>query len=137
MTYSEKLKDPRWQKKRLEVLQRDGFKCLDCGDGKKTLNVHHCAYVGRDPWLVPDSVLMTLCHECHENRQEMENDAHLMLGQIMAKMPHDQVQCGFSSELGCWVTELSCMVSHPIESPTIIAFDRLIDLHKATEGAGK
>jgi len=24
--YSEKLKDPRWQKKRLEVFQRDGFR---------------------------------------------------------------------------------------------------------------
>jgi len=27
LTYSEKLKDPRWQKKRLEILSRDNFTC--------------------------------------------------------------------------------------------------------------
>ena len=36
-TYKQKLKDPRWQKKRLKVLERDDWKCTrletDCGDG--------------------------------------------------------------------------------------------------------
>ena len=32
MGYSEKLKDPRWQKKRLEILERDNFRCQYCGD---------------------------------------------------------------------------------------------------------
>lgn len=27
MTYAEKLKDPRWQKKRLRILERDAFAC--------------------------------------------------------------------------------------------------------------
>ncbi len=30
MTYAEQLKDPRWQKRRLEILQRDEWRCL-CG----------------------------------------------------------------------------------------------------------
>jgi hypothetical protein len=69
MTYSEKLKDPRWQKKRLEVLQRDGFTCCDCSDTKKTLHVHHKSYSkGRDPWDYPDDNFSTLCEDCHKSR---------------------------------------------------------------------
>ena len=44
MTYKEKLLDPRWQKKRLEILNRDNFTCQCCGDDKKTLNIHHKYY---------------------------------------------------------------------------------------------
>lgn len=32
MTYSQKLRDPRWQKKRLEILERDSFTCQHCHD---------------------------------------------------------------------------------------------------------
>lgn len=65
VTYSEKLKDPRWQKKRLEVLQRDNFTCMWCGDTKTTLHVHHNDYKG-EPWDVPDYFLSTLCADCHK-----------------------------------------------------------------------
>lgn len=30
MSYAEQLKDPRWQKKRLEILNRDEWKCTWC-----------------------------------------------------------------------------------------------------------
>jgi len=66
MKYAIKYKDPRWQKKRLEVMQRDEFRCLHCGNEKATLNVHHCFYVaGRDPWEYDNECLQTLCEECH------------------------------------------------------------------------
>lgn len=75
MTYSEKLKDPRWQKKRLEVLQRDEFTCLFCGDTKSTLHVHHAIYFkGLNPWEYDDSELITLCESCHEFEHEMKKD---------------------------------------------------------------
>ena len=32
MNYSEQLKSPKWQKKRLEIMQRDKFTCQLCGD---------------------------------------------------------------------------------------------------------
>ena len=65
--YFEKLKDPRWQKKRLEIMERDEFKCSHCGDDEKTLNVHHKFYrKGANPWDYPDDALMTLCEPCHE-----------------------------------------------------------------------
>jgi hypothetical protein len=71
MTYSDKLRDPRWQKKRLLVMQRDGFRCAYCGDQKSTLNVHHLKY-GRDPWdTVPDH-LVTLCEGCHEMVEDVK-----------------------------------------------------------------
>lgn len=63
-TYSEKLKDPRWQKKRLEILQRDEFKCRMCDDSKSTLHVHHLKYSG-DPWEIDSCFLITLCEYCH------------------------------------------------------------------------
>jgi hypothetical protein len=73
MKYSDKLRDPRWQKKRLEVMQRDDFTCLACGDKDSTLNVHHKQYHG-DPWEAPMSSLETLCESCHGARSNLNKD---------------------------------------------------------------
>ena len=64
-SYAEKLKDPRWQKKRLEILNRDSFTCLCCGSTKKTLHIHHRYYLKVDPWDYPNDALDTLCESCH------------------------------------------------------------------------
>lgn len=73
MKYSEKLRDPRWQKKRLEVMNRDSFTCLACNDKESTLNVHHKQYHG-DPWEAPMDSLETLCEECHGARTKINKD---------------------------------------------------------------
>lgn len=91
MTYFEKLKDPRWQKKRLCVMKRDGFKCRDCGDGKSSLQVHHCHYSKGEPWDTPDDFLLTLCEECHERRQETERSIKHMLSGLCANSPIDHL----------------------------------------------
>lgn len=66
MTYAEKLKDPRWQKKRLEIMQRDNFTCRYCGSKDKSLVVHHVLYEhNMEPWEYDGHKLMTLCEECH------------------------------------------------------------------------
>lgn len=66
MNYSEKLKDPRWQKRRLEILNRDKFGCRLCTNKDLTLHVHHLRYVnGIAPWEYPSDDLMTLCANCH------------------------------------------------------------------------
>ena len=71
MTYSEKLRDPKWQKMRLEVMERDDFTCVQCGDSASTLNVHHCYYkYGRDPWEYEVDSLITLCETCHKYESE-------------------------------------------------------------------
>jgi hypothetical protein len=83
MTYSEKLRHPKWQKKRLEVLNRDGFTCRNCWSGDKTLDVHHLIYLkGRDPWEYPLDHLLTLCHECHEEVEEDQKEQCFELGEL-------------------------------------------------------
>ena len=67
MTYAEKLKDPRWQKKRLEIMQRDYFTCRICETTTETLTVHHIRYIsGYEPWNYSDELLITLCEDCHD-----------------------------------------------------------------------
>lgn len=63
-TYAEKLLDPKWQKKRLEVFERDEFKCRLCSNTESTLHVHHNSYVG-NPWDIDSSELKTVCKYCH------------------------------------------------------------------------
>ena len=93
--YLELLRDPRWQRMRLETMNRDGFKCRSCGNDKSTLNVHHRYYVrGRAPWEYDPDTLRTLCEPCHERAELMrealahsvaqvdERDEHFVLGFI-------------------------------------------------------
>lgn len=70
--YAELLKDPRWQKKRLEVFQRANWKCENCGDSKSELHVHHTFYDGREPWEYLESSLVCLCKCCHDDSHAEE-----------------------------------------------------------------
>lgn len=66
--YAEKLEDPRWKAKRLEILKRDNCTCQWCGS-TKNLQVHHHYYVwGREPWEYDDKALITVCRRCHKWR---------------------------------------------------------------------
>ncbi len=65
--YIELLRDPRWQKKRLEIMQMDRWSCRRCHSKTDTLNVHHLMYIkGHDPWDYPDDLLITYCEDCHK-----------------------------------------------------------------------
>lgn len=76
-SYSELLKDPRWQKKRLEILNRDKFECRCCGRDDKTLQVHHIIYeTGRKPWEYNNDDLITLCEFCHETWGLLDKSGH-------------------------------------------------------------
>jgi 5-methylcytosine-specific restriction endonuclease McrA len=71
--YDELLKDPRWQRKRLDIMNRDNFTCQLCKSKKKTLNVHHKVYHrGLLPWENPDKDLITLCEDCHSIVQDLK-----------------------------------------------------------------
>jgi hypothetical protein len=79
-SYSSKLRDARWQKKRLEIMQRDNWTCRSCGANGEgvTLNVHHAYYItGRSPWEYPEYSLFTYCEDCHTYRRGLE--PHYML----------------------------------------------------------
>ncbi len=64
--YSDLLKSPKWQKKRLEIMKRDKFRCKLCGDTETSLQVHHKEYInGNAPWEYENSNFITLCEHCH------------------------------------------------------------------------
>jgi hypothetical protein len=65
--YSAKLKDPRWQKKRLEVFNAHDFTCQMCGAKDETLHVHHVNYrKGAKPWEYELHELRCFCERCHK-----------------------------------------------------------------------
>jgi hypothetical protein len=66
VSYSDDLKHPLWQRKRLEVLQSHEFKCEWCEDKEATLHIHHSYYQrGLKPWEYPIESLHPLCKTCH------------------------------------------------------------------------
>lgn len=79
-TYWEKLKDPRWQKKRLEVLERASFRCSHCNTHDKPLHVHHGYYGSLDPWDYPDRVLHVLCEDCHAAAEAVRRELYELIG---------------------------------------------------------
>jgi len=67
MTYDEKLQDPRWQHKRLNIFNRDDWTCQICDCKSETLHAHHRYYItGREPWDYPMDAYITLCKHCHD-----------------------------------------------------------------------
>jgi hypothetical protein len=89
LTYKEQLAHPNWQRKRLEVLQRDEFSCQMCGDSESTLHVHHKQYLkGRMAWEYEADELVTLCEDCHEGMHTTSE----ALKQLIAKLPIDGPQ---------------------------------------------
>lgn len=89
--YREKLRDPRWQKLRLQVFERDGWKCINCNTGihgKKTLCVHHWAYIrGREPWDYPLTNFATMCWDCHQKEHDERPMADAVVKAVMRRIP--------------------------------------------------
>jgi hypothetical protein len=75
-TYSSKLRDPRWQKKRLEVLEASNWHCDCCDDSNAELQVHHMIYrKGVNPWEYNIGDLITLCATCHKEYTDLQQQA--------------------------------------------------------------
>jgi len=115
--YKKLLLDPRWQKKRLQILERDGWACRCCGDKAKTLHVHHVHYHpnAEGPWDYADTSLVTLCCDCHESEgPELTTYRNFLIEQLVAA--------------GCWKSCHFCMLgdafstSTPMNSQELEAF---------------
>lgn len=90
-TYAEKLKDPRWQKLRLEIFERDNFTCKLCKRKDRTLNVHHKKYSkSGNPWDTEPKDLITYCEICHK---EYENHKKNVIRDL------EQIDYGFDADL--------------------------------------
>jgi|ERR1035437_80962 formyltetrahydrofolate synthetase len=82
-TYSESLKDPRWQKKRLKLLEAANWECSACGCKEDTLEIHHTYYAFGVPiWDHEDQFLRVVCSSCHKQHQEMMNHAYRVIGLV-------------------------------------------------------
>lgn len=98
--YQRQLADPKWQKKRLEILQRDSFTCQNpaCYSTTKELHVHHKYYIkGLKTWEYPDDCLKTLCFECHKKEQEDLIENSMMLIETLKQKGADAFLIGHLS----------------------------------------
>lgn len=85
-SYAQKLRDPRWQKKRLEVMQDRDFCCEICGDSESTLNIHHKQYLkGYEPWDYNIQQLSCICERCHHEYHNLPD----LLGLVCSYLPID------------------------------------------------
>lgn len=53
-----------WERARLEAMERDGYRCRDCGRAGR-LEVHHIMPLGFGGAVYALSNLRTLCRDCH------------------------------------------------------------------------
>jgi len=117
-SYYEKLKDPRWQKKRLQIMQRDAFTCRHCGDTEETLNVHHKQYFkNKDPWDYEDKDLMTLCEVCHSETSDLAKAISIACSEYPWEMKEVQNALEISSEERYKVFHILSLV---VENPEMI-----------------
>jgi hypothetical protein len=83
-TYKRKLASPYWQRRRLEIMERDKFSCRFCGDKEHELHIHHVAYLPNlDPQDYQDEHLLTLCHACHEGEEKLKSEDAFMMGKFL------------------------------------------------------
>ncbi len=66
-TYLEQLRDPRWQRKRLEALSAAAWRCSRCQNTRRTLHVHHREYRPVPAWEYELADLEVLCEPCHRH----------------------------------------------------------------------
>ena len=112
-TYYDKLKDPRWQKKRLEIFERDGWKCRSCSDSESTLVVHHRYYENIEPWEYPDEALITLCENCHEQETNLTIIEKSLLRELRIRFLTDDISrltVGFHEMTLCHAPEVVASV---------------------------
>jgi hypothetical protein len=86
ITYSEKLQDPRWIKKKDEICTRDNFSCRICYTTQKPMHVHHLTYFfDKEPWDYDNDLLKTLCKKHHENEHGCKEVFNNLLLEAMKK----------------------------------------------------
>jgi hypothetical protein len=94
--YSEKLKDPRWQGKRLEMFDKSDNKCNHCGCNgiDNPLQLHHRYYrLHTEPWDYPDHWFIVLCEDCHRIEHQYDYIFESLIDEIMKTgLNYDQIK---------------------------------------------
>jgi len=83
MTYQDQIKSPKWQKKRLEVLNERRFACEECRGKYTQLHVHHSYYKkGKKIWEYENYELRCLCEDCHKECHRINDEILHALGML-------------------------------------------------------
>lgn len=91
--YKDQYRHPMWQKKRLEILQRDKFTCVQCGETEVELHVHHAWYAKDcNIWEYPDRMLQTLCSNCHQEWHERKDERNIEYNMIICELARFSVE---------------------------------------------
>lgn len=88
--FFEQYKDPRWQKKRLEIMKRDNFTCQSCDVNYNTLNVHHIVPYRKEtkPWEYENDELITLCEDCHTKISDIIKSCNTLIMGICSNIDY-------------------------------------------------
>ncbi len=123
-TYAELLRDPRWQQRRLRVLDAGGWKCEECGAKCRELHVHHGYYgKGMKPWEYPDDTLHVLCDECHKIAEELLTDIRRRIGSL--KFPGLSRLLEFLEQPVVRPTKFACAsIVEQFGRPSLLVFNR-------------
>lgn len=100
-SYWELLRDPKWQRKRLERMEIANFTCEACEAADKTLNVHHKLYrKGAKPWEYENHELEVLCEPCHGGMHRLRD----RLNEALARLETWDVfrVLGYAEALNMW-----------------------------------
>ena len=112
--YADKLRDPRWQKVRLQVFERDDWTCQACGSNEAPLAVHHLYYVAeREPWDLPLTAFVTLCEVCHSYEYDERPKAE---GAILRALREKGFRVDALRELALGLSRLSL-----VDFPNVVA----------------
>lgn len=91
-TYAEQLKDPRWQRRRLECFEAANWRCQHCNRFDRELHVHHVRYIkNRAPWEYPDVYLVVLCSEHHKAKHELDDQLFSALAINLKLVPTERL----------------------------------------------
>lgn len=81
-------KDWKWQRRRLEILEKANWRCEYCGESDREAHVHHVHYVkGRQLWEYDDNWLLALCDRCHREKHEGEQALIPVLRMALRNVP--------------------------------------------------
>ncbi len=79
-SFSDKFKDPRWIRRRDEIIASAEYLCQDCGVAADDLEVHICYFEqGREPWEYPHEVYRCLCRTDSAVRRPLEKEVRQAL----------------------------------------------------------
>ena len=112
--YFQKLRDPRWQKLRLEALEARDWACEVCFDSKSTLHVHHKQYFkGREPWEYDLNQLAVLCEHCHEDTHATKD----RLLDVISRLPIDGMRWIDRDKAACLIAGAMGLQDFDVNGP--------------------